>query len=93
MVRGPRYQPSQYARYRSSQFQGYPMEGYPPPPPAYNAADAPPPVYQPPEGASKAMADQNISAVHPQLEPRSYNNIGVSASSATVAAPDAAARR
>lgn len=41
---------------------GYAMPGYPQPPPAYNAFGAPPPAYQPPEGGSKAMADQNYSA-------------------------------
>lgn len=39
----------------------YGMEGYPPPPPAYNNAELPPPVYQPPQGATKAMADQNFA--------------------------------
>lgn len=34
-------------------------QGWAPPPPAYNQWDAPP-VYQPPQGASKAAADQNF---------------------------------
>ena len=36
------------------------MESYPPPPPAYNATEAPPPVYQPPQGATKALPDQSL---------------------------------
>lgn len=38
---------------------GYQMENYPPPPPAYNPQEVPPPTYQPPEGASKVLADQH----------------------------------
>jgi hypothetical protein len=42
---------------------GYPMQPYQgqPPPPAYNTYAPPPPAYAPPEGASKAMADQNYT--------------------------------
>jgi hypothetical protein len=34
-----------------------------PPPPAYQAGDAPPPVYQPPQGSTKVAADQNYQEV------------------------------
>lgn len=68
---GPTYGPS------------YGMEGYPPPPPAYNNAEVPPPVYQPPQGASKAMADQNFGQT---------NRAGES-SSGGVAEPAATARQ
>ena len=34
-----------------------------PPPPAYQAGDAPPPVYQPPRGSTKVAADQNYQEV------------------------------
>ncbi|CZT19468.1 uncharacterized protein RCC_05319 [Ramularia collo-cygni] len=58
------------SRYRQPQYyqnapppQGYPMYAYPPAqqevPPAYYQHAPPPPAYSPPEGASKAMADQN----------------------------------
>jgi len=43
----------------------YPMQNFQPPPPAYNQWDAPP-VYQPPAGGSKTMADQNIHPVSPE---------------------------
>lgn len=41
----------------------YGMQGssHAPPPPAYHAGDAPPPVYQPPQGSSKVAADQNYT--------------------------------
>lgn len=62
MVRRQYRQP-QYNPYYAPQQQGagYAMPGYQPPPPAYNAFAPPPPAYQPPEGASKAMADQNFA--------------------------------
>ena len=53
------YPPQQQQQYAYPQQNSYGMEGYPPPPPAYDRAEVPPPVYQPPQGASKAMADQN----------------------------------
>lgn len=65
------YRPDPYA-------QGYAMHGYAPPPnppPAYHG-DAPP-AYYPPEGASKAMADQNY-----QVPPRPENQ-GESSTAAT----------
>jgi len=62
----------------------YGMEGYPPPPPAYTNAEAPPPVYQPPQGATKAMADQNFSQT---------NRAGESSSSAGVSEPAPSARQ
>ncbi|KAJ9625894.1 hypothetical protein H2203_004661 [Taxawa tesnikishii (nom. ined.)] len=70
-----------YATYyqQESNGQAYPMHGYPPAPPAYNAWDAPPPVYQPPEGATKVAGDQNF--------PNTHHNNGESSSSANVAAP------
>jgi hypothetical protein len=34
-----------------------------PPPPAYQAGDAPPPVYQPPQGGTKVAADQHYQEV------------------------------
>jgi hypothetical protein len=52
-----------------------------PPPPAYNAGDAPPPVYQPPVGSSKVAADQ------------SFGNARVGEGSGEVRAPDAVAGR
>jgi hypothetical protein len=54
-----------------------------PPPPAYNAGDAPPPVYQPPVGGSKVAADQ------------SFGNAGGdrAGESSEVRAPDAVAGR
>lgn len=45
--------------------QTYRMEHYEPPPPAYNQSEVPPPVYQPPEGASKVAADQTFVRVRP----------------------------
>lgn len=62
----------------------YGMEGYPPPPPAYTNAEAPPPVYQPPQGATKAMADQNFAQT---------NRAGESSNSAGVSEPAASARQ
>ena len=62
----------------------YGMEGYPPPPPAYTNAEVPPPVYQPPQGATKAMADQNFAQT---------NRAGESSNSAGVAEPAASARQ
>lgn len=62
---------NQYPHYNGPPQQGYPMNGwwnqqpaqqFQPPPPAYNQMDAPP-VYQPPAGASKAMANQHIQSV------------------------------
>ena len=61
--------------------QSYPMDEYPPPPPAY---EAPPPVYQPPQGATKAMADQNFSQT---------NRAGESSASGGTAGPPDAARQ
>ena len=58
----------------------YGMEGYPPPPPAYNNAEVPPPVYQPPQGATKAMADQSFGRT---------NRAGESSASGGVAGPAA----
>lgn len=54
-----------YAHYANQNGQAYGMTGQPayaPPPPAYNHYDAPP-VYQPPEGGSKIMADQTVHEV------------------------------
>ena len=62
MVRRYMHPPSQQQGYQfhpQPQYQGYQMENYAPPPPAYTAADAPPPVYQPPVGGSKVLADQS----------------------------------
>jgi len=41
---------------------GYAMQGYPPPPPAYNPHAPPPPSYQPSEGGSKVMPSQDVYA-------------------------------
>ncbi|SMR52753.1 unnamed protein product [Zymoseptoria tritici ST99CH_1E4] len=51
--------PQYNAYYQDPNQQGYPMQPYGnnPPPPYV----APPPAYAPPEGASKAMADQNYT--------------------------------
>lgn len=81
---GPRYnqyQPyaAQYAPQRSGQGPAYGMDGYAPPPPAYNNDLAPPPAYQPPEGGSKVMADQNVTAVYPQQCNVGESNAGVAA--------------
>lgn len=62
----------------------YGMEGYPHPPPAYNNAEAPPPVYQPPQGATKAMADQNFTQT---------NRAGESSTSGAVSEPAPSARQ
>ena len=51
-----------------------------PPPPAYQAGDAPPPVYQPPQGSTKVAADQNYQEVR-----------GGAGESSEVRAPGAAA--
>ena len=60
------YMPQQrYPQSQGYQNQGYQMDHYAPPPPAYNHADAPPPVYQPPEGGSKVMADQSYVYTQP----------------------------
>ena len=48
------------------QGQGYAMDGYPPPPPAYHQGEGPPPVYVPPQGGSKIAADQGYA--RPQME-------------------------
>ncbi|KAM3419859.1 hypothetical protein BST61_g3188 [Cercospora zeina] len=59
----PAHQQSSYPYGPDPYAQGYAMHGYAPPPnppPAYHG-DAPP-AYYPPEGASKAMADQNYHA-------------------------------
>ena len=60
---GQGYRQAQYGAAQSG--YGYPMESYAPPPPAYNVNDALPPVYQPPEGASKVAADQGYVHVAP----------------------------
>nr|POF07872.1 hypothetical protein CFP56_66164 [Quercus suber] len=65
----PRYnqyphRPAHHVSQGYQQGQTYRMEGYAPPPPAYNSEHAPPPAYQPPQGGSKAMADQNFPVVH-----------------------------
>nr|POE49405.1 hypothetical protein CFP56_50322 [Quercus suber] len=79
----PRY--NQYAQYPArfasqgpEQGQTYRMEGYAPPPPAYNSELAPPPAYQPPQGGSKVMADQS----YPIVQER-----GAGESSTGIAAP------
>ncbi|KAK3675731.1 hypothetical protein LTR78_004372 [Recurvomyces mirabilis] len=54
----------QYGRHQNPP-NAYQMENYAPPPPAYNHAEMPPPVYQPPQGASKIMADQSYVHVQP----------------------------
>jgi hypothetical protein len=38
---------------------GMQNSNFAPPPPAYQAGDAPPPVYQPPQGSTKVAADQH----------------------------------
>lgn len=48
------------AHYSDPNSQGYGMDGYPAPPPPYSNGEMPPPVYQPPQGASKAMPDQSM---------------------------------
>jgi len=50
---------SRYAHYAQNPQQAYGMNNYAPPPPAYNAYDVPP-TYQPPDGGSKTMANQNV---------------------------------
>lgn len=88
MVRSSvRYQQPQYQpryQYGPDPYQeGYVMHGYAPPPnppPAYHG-DAPP-AYMPPEGASKAMADQNY---HPA--PRPGNESESSSAAATAPLP------
>ena len=53
--------PYGYARYNGNNNgnpDAYPMRGWAPPPPAYTNQEAPPPVYQPPEGATKVNPDQ-----------------------------------
>ncbi|KAK5172304.1 uncharacterized protein LTR77_003942 [Saxophila tyrrhenica] len=77
------YPPQQQPQYPYPARNSYGMEGYPPPPPAYNNYEAPPPVYQPPQGASKAMADQNW---------RETGRPGEGSGSAGVAAPGPAAQ-
>jgi len=54
----PHYQQPHQQRYayNDPNSQGFNMEA----PPPYTNAYMPPPVYQPPEGASKAMPDQNL---------------------------------
>ena len=78
----PRYDPNAPG-YGPNQGPSYGMEAYAPPPPAYNNAEVPPPVYQPPQGATKAMADQNFTQT---------NRAGESSASADVAEPPASAR-
>lgn len=55
------YSPQPYGAYpQPPNHAAYQMENHAPPPPAYTHAGVPPPVYQPPHGASKAMADQDF---------------------------------
>lgn len=85
MVRRAYRQP-QYQHPQAQQQNGYPMQGYAPAPPPYNPYSAPPPAYQPPEGAaSKVLADQqNYAQVH-RLETQGE--------SSTMAPPAAVARQ
>lgn len=46
---------------------GMQNSNFAPPPPAYHAGDAPPPVYQPPQGSTKVAADQNYQAVNTRV--------------------------
>lgn len=65
MVRRHEYRWSPRQQYNPDPYRqtgSYPMQSFQPPPPAYNQWDAPP-VYQPPAGGSKTMADQNIRPV------------------------------
>lgn len=66
-------------------FIGMQSSTHAPPPPAYNAGDAPPPVYQPPVGSSKVAADQSFG--------NGGGNDRVGESSGEVRAPDAVAGR
>lgn len=82
----PPYPPRQqqhYAHYSDPNSQGYGMHGYPAPPPPYSTGEMPPPVYQPPTGASKAMPDQNVEIV---------GRAGEASSSAGVEQPPPVAR-
>lgn len=67
MTRQPVYRPTQqqhrYHYRREPPTYGYPMETYAPPPPAYNTAEELPPVYQPPQGGAKTMADESFREV------------------------------
>ncbi|GAB7341590.1 hypothetical protein MBLNU457_7797t1 [Dothideomycetes sp. NU457] len=68
MVRRQEWRWSQQQQHNSDPYRqpgSYPMQSFQPPPPAYNQWDAPP-VYQPPAGGSKTMADQNIRPVAPE---------------------------
>ncbi|MCJ1272743.1 hypothetical protein MMC21_000530 [Puttea exsequens] len=58
---------------------GYPMQTYPQPPPAYHAEHVPPPVYEPPEGGSKVAPAQEY-AVPPPDAPPGHANAGESSS-------------
>lgn len=49
--------------------QEFPLQAYPPPPPAYNAENYAPPQYQPPEGGSKVNPDQDYTAPPPGAPP------------------------
>jgi len=77
----PQHQAAPYRPYQHGPDpyqEGYVMHRYAPPPPAYHG-DAPP-AYAPPEGASKAMADQNYHAPLPETR-----NEGESSTSSTTA--------
>ncbi|KAI6814741.1 hypothetical protein KC332_g12227 [Hortaea werneckii] len=60
----------------------YRMDQYEHPPPAYTATTEPPPVYQPPEGATKVAANQTYTHVRPA---GSADENGPTAPGATVA--------
>ncbi|KAK6398116.1 hypothetical protein LTR65_003196 [Meristemomyces frigidus] len=62
MVQRRTCEPNGYAQYQQPG-QTYMMSDYAPAPPAYSSAEMPPPVYQPPEGGSKIMADQSYRQV------------------------------
>ncbi|KAL2041413.1 hypothetical protein N7G274_005795 [Stereocaulon virgatum] len=53
--------------------EGYPMQNFAPPPPAYNHADIPPPVYQPPENGMKVNQVQEWAATPPGPLPNHLN--------------------
>ena len=60
---GPHSQQPYYQNNDTAYGGSYGMQGYAPPPPAYDAHMAPPPVYQPPQGGSKVAADQHYTAM------------------------------
>jgi hypothetical protein len=85
-IHNPNHNHQQANPYYAQHPDAYGMQNsnFAPPPPAYQAGDAPPPVYQPPQGSTKVAADQHYQEVRSGVE---------AGESSEVRAPGAAAAR